>query len=167
MYLFELQFCLDIFPEMGLLHHMVILFFFFLFRAISVAYGVSKARGRKGAVAASLHHSHSNTFITAHSSVGSLTYWVRPEIEPVSSWMLVRFVFSVPHRSSIFSVFLRTSILFSIVVAPTYIPTSSVPFSSHLLQHLLFLDFFFNFFFRLCLWHAKVPVSDMEPMTQW
>ena len=41
-------------------------FFFFLFRAISVAYGNSQARGRIGAAAASLYHNH--------SKAGSLTY---------------------------------------------------------------------------------------------
>ena len=38
-------------------------FFFFgscLFRAASAAYGGSQARGLMGAVASSLHHSHSN-----------------------------------------------------------------------------------------------------------
>ena len=35
-------------------------FFFFFFRAIPVAYGSSWARGRTKAVAAGLHHSHSN-----------------------------------------------------------------------------------------------------------
>ena len=34
--------------------------FFLLFRALPVAYGSSQARGRIGAVAVSLHHSHSN-----------------------------------------------------------------------------------------------------------
>ena len=33
---------------------------FYLFRAIPVAYGGSQARGLIGAVAAGLHHSHSN-----------------------------------------------------------------------------------------------------------
>ena len=36
-------------------------FFFCLFRAVPVAYGSSQARGQIRAVAASLHHSHSNT----------------------------------------------------------------------------------------------------------
>ena len=36
-------------------------FFFFLFRAIPEAYGSSQARGQIGAVAAGLHHSHSNS----------------------------------------------------------------------------------------------------------
>ena len=38
-----------------------ILFYFFAFsRAVPAAYGGSQARGRIGAVAAGLHHSHSN-----------------------------------------------------------------------------------------------------------
>ena len=37
------------------------LFFFGLYRAAPVAYGHSQARGHIGAVAVSLHHSHSNT----------------------------------------------------------------------------------------------------------
>ena len=47
--------------------HIFRLFFFFFFffvfghfRATPLAYGGSEARGRIGAVAASLHHSHSN-----------------------------------------------------------------------------------------------------------
>ena len=35
-------------------------FFFCLFRATLVTYGSSQARGRIGALAASLHHSHGN-----------------------------------------------------------------------------------------------------------
>ena len=35
-------------------------FFFSLFRAIPAAYGGSQGRGQIGAVAAGLHHSHSN-----------------------------------------------------------------------------------------------------------
>ena len=37
-----------------------ITFFFFLFKATFTAYGGSQARGQIGAVAACLHHSHSN-----------------------------------------------------------------------------------------------------------
>ena len=37
------------------------LLFFWLFRATPVAYGGSQTRGPIGAIAASLHHSHSNT----------------------------------------------------------------------------------------------------------
>ena len=34
----------------------------------------------------------SATYTTAHSNTGSLTHWARPEIEPLSSWILVRFI---------------------------------------------------------------------------
>ena len=40
--------------------------------------------GAETAAAASLHHSHSN--------VGSLSHWVRPEMEPMSLWILVQFI---------------------------------------------------------------------------
>ena len=74
------------------------LFLFFLFRAAPMAYGSSQARGRTGAAAAAgLHHSHSTTsklrlwhapqFITKPDP---LAHWVRPGIEPASSWILVR-----------------------------------------------------------------------------
>ena len=50
-----------------------------------------------GAVATSHSHSHriwaaSGTYTTAHGNTRSLTHWARTEIEPVSSWMPVRFV---------------------------------------------------------------------------
>ena len=63
-------------------------FFFFLFRAIRVAYGGSHARGWIGGTAAGLHHSHSN--------IRSLTHWVRPDIEPTTSWFPVIFVSAAP-----------------------------------------------------------------------
>ena len=66
---------------------------------------ISQARRWIGAVATGLHHSHSNqiqassaTYTIAHSNVRSLTHWTRPGIEPVSSWMLVRFVSAEPRR---------------------------------------------------------------------
>ena len=62
-------------------------FFFLLFRA---AYGSSQARGRVGAVAASLSQSHSNA--------RSLTHWARPGIEPTTSWFIVRFISAAPWR---------------------------------------------------------------------
>ena len=40
----------------------------------------------------------SATYTTAHSKTGSLTCWARPGVEPVSSWMLVRFVSAEPWR---------------------------------------------------------------------
>uniref|UniRef100_A0A8D1PEQ8 von Willebrand factor A domain-containing protein 8 n=1 Tax=Sus scrofa TaxID=9823 RepID=A0A8D1PEQ8_PIG len=35
---------------------------------------------------------------TAHSNAGSLTHWVRPGMEAVSSWMLVRFISAEPQQ---------------------------------------------------------------------
>ena len=74
-------------------------FFFGLFRATPMAYGSSQVRGRIGAVAASLHHSHSNIgskrvrdLSTAHGDARSLTHWARPGIKLASSWILVGFV---------------------------------------------------------------------------
>ena len=61
-----------------------IFFLCVFFGAAPEVYGGSQARGLIRATAAGLHHSHSN--------VRSLTHWVRPEIEPMSSWILVGFV---------------------------------------------------------------------------
>ena len=66
--------------------HLQFFFFFFffgLFRAAPAAYGGSQVRGRTGAAAAGLHHSHSNA--------GSLNHWVKPGIKLASSWILVEF----------------------------------------------------------------------------
>ena len=89
-------------------------FFFCLFRATSVVYGGSQARGWIGAALAGLHYSHSNarselclTYTTAHSNAGSLTHWARPGIEPASSWVLVRFITTVlPWELTIYKHFL-------------------------------------------------------------
>ena len=69
-----------------------------------MAHVASQARSRIRAVAASLHHSHSNATLSRvydlhHSSqqhAGYLTYWSRPGMEPSISWFLVRFVSAVP-----------------------------------------------------------------------
>ena len=41
-------------------------FYFLLFRAVPVAYGSSQGRGQIGAIAAGLHHSHSNVGSEPH-----------------------------------------------------------------------------------------------------
>ena len=64
--------------------------FFFFVRATPTVYWSSQARGRNKATAAGLHHSHSNT--------RSLIHWVRPGIEPASSWIRVGFVTAEPWR---------------------------------------------------------------------
>ena len=40
----------------------------------------------------------SATYTTTYSNARSLTHWVRPGIEPASSWMLVRFTSSEPQQ---------------------------------------------------------------------
>ena len=53
-------------PFIKSIHFFLNLFFFWLFRATPVAYGSSHARGRMGATAAGLHHSHSNAGSEPH-----------------------------------------------------------------------------------------------------
>ena len=78
-------------------------FVFCLFGTTPTAYGGSQARGPIGAVAAGLCQSHSNarsepclTYTTVHGNARSLTHWMRPGIEPATSWFLVRFVSTEP-----------------------------------------------------------------------
>ena len=79
-------------------------FFFFLFclfRAATMAYGGSQARGLIRATTAGLPQqcqiqAASVTYTTAHSSTGSLTHWARAGMGPATSWFLVRFVSAMP-----------------------------------------------------------------------
>ena len=80
---------------------------FWLFKAVPTAYVSSQVRGPIGATAASLCHSHSNAGdlshvsvarTTAHGNARSPTHWVRPGIEPTSSWVLIRFISAAPQR---------------------------------------------------------------------
>ena len=87
-----------------------LIFFLCLFRAMPVAYGVSQARGPIGAAAAGLHYSSqpqpqpqprrirdtSATYTTAHGNAKSLTHRGRLGMEPVSSWIIVRFISAEP-----------------------------------------------------------------------
>ena len=76
------------------------IYLFLLFRAAPLTYGGSSARGWTGDTAASVHHSHkqcqicavSVTYTTVCSNARSLTHWMRPGIEPPSSWILIRFI---------------------------------------------------------------------------
>ena len=84
-------------------------FFIFLFRAAHVAYGSSRASGTIGATVASLCHSRwpipqtqhgiraiSVTYTTAQGNTSSLTHQVRPGIESMSPWILVRLITAEP-----------------------------------------------------------------------
>ena len=80
--------------------------FFLSFRVPPMAYGGSQARGQIGGIAASLHHSHSNTRSEPHllltpqltATLDPLNHWVRPGIQLVSSWILGKFVTCEPQR---------------------------------------------------------------------
>ena len=85
-------------------YHITLFFFFCLFRPAPVACGGFQARHWIGAVAASLCHSHAHlghfaSYSTAHGNARSLTHWVRPGIEPASSWILV-ILFLLSHDSN-------------------------------------------------------------------
>ena len=77
------------------------LFIFIFFRATPAVHESSWARVQIGAAAADLQHSHSNarseraaceTCTAAHGHTRSLIHWARPGMEPISSWLLVRFI---------------------------------------------------------------------------
>ena len=80
------------------------IYLFSLFRAASVAYGSSQARGGNGSRICwpipqpQQHQSQavSATYTTAHGNVGSLTHWAGPEIDPMSLGILVGFVSTEP-----------------------------------------------------------------------
>ena len=85
-------------------YYLIITFLFFIFRAAPMGYRGSQATGRIRVVAAGLCHSHSNTGSESclrptpqlRATLDTLTHRARPRIEPVSSWMLVRFIFTEP-----------------------------------------------------------------------
>ena len=68
-------------------------------RVTPEAYGSFQVRGWIGTA--------SMTCTTAHDNAGSLTHWVRPGIEPASSWIPVRFVYIEPWRELLHTVFHR------------------------------------------------------------
>ena len=79
----------------------IYLFIYILFRAAPEAHGSFQARGLIGVRAASLRlgsagQATSVTYTTAHGNTRSVTHWARPGVEPVSSWILVVLISTVP-----------------------------------------------------------------------
>ena len=86
-------------------HQHFLFIYLFILRAVYTTHGGSQVRGPVGAVADGLCHSHSNTRSEQRLQsvpqlmaipTGSSTHWVRPGVEPVSSWTLLRFVSAEP-----------------------------------------------------------------------
>ena len=84
--------------------------FFFAFRATPMAFRGSQAKGRIRTIAAGLHHSYNSTRskpclwptpqLTVMDNTRSST-WVKPRIEPATSWLLVGFVsFLLRHKGN-------------------------------------------------------------------
>ena len=73
----------------------ILFLFFSVFKASTKAYGSSQAKGRMGAAAAGLHHSHISARSEPHfwpvlqlvATLNPLNHWVEPGIKPSSSWM--------------------------------------------------------------------------------
>ena len=75
-------------------------------------YESSQARGRIGATAAGLHHSHSNRRLELHlqptpqlMEMRDRWHWARPGIASASSWILVRLLTTEPRRISLNIIF--------------------------------------------------------------
>ena len=90
-------------------------FFFFLFTATHSAYISSWAMGRITASAPAPSHNHSRdlwgiwaasvTYAAACSNTGSLTHWVKPEIEPTSSGTLCQVLSPLSHGRNSWGIF--------------------------------------------------------------
>ena len=70
------------------------------------------------------------TYTTAHSNADPLTCWARPGIEPVSSWIIVRFISTEPQWELLHSL---------------YLPSWSIPRDIHSFHiHILKKNFFYS-----------------------
>ena len=105
--------------------------FSLFFRATSTAYGGFQARNQIEATDAGLCHSCQPkpqaqqlgiraTFVTYTTAQGNArypTHWERPGIEPISSWILVAFVSTVPQQELLNKILIEFPI-FSIYFPP-------------------------------------------------
>ena len=92
--------------HMCLFPHVYYYYYYCLFRASHMVYGGSQFRGPIRTVADGLCHSHSNArsklclqpTLQLTAMPDPLTHWARSGIEPVSSWLLDRFITTEPQR---------------------------------------------------------------------
>ena len=57
------------------------------------------------------------TYTTAHSNARSLTHWVRPGIEPASSWILAGFITTEPEQEFLLYTFLTATSITAVTSA--------------------------------------------------
>ena len=109
------------------------LFIYLLFTAAPMAYGSSQTRGRIRAVAASLHHSHSNAKWEPRlwpapqfmAILESLANWARSGIKPISSWMLVEFITTEPQWEPLLLFLKEFTLYFHLEKARSRVPLDS------------------------------------------
>ena len=90
-------------------------FFSFFLKTAPVAYGSSQARGSNRSYSCrptpqpQQHwiQAESKTYTTAYGNAGSLTHWVRPWMEPISSRTLCRILNLLSHSGSSFAQVLK------------------------------------------------------------
>ena len=133
-------------------------YIYFVFLGLHLAaYGGSQARGPIGTVAAGLGtiSTASATYNTAHGKTLSITHWVRPGIEPVSSQILLRLISADPWRELRIYIFCLYSIRF-LVSIPSIVefkyfgnisPLLAIFFCCSLTLVIMFSNSFWKFFF--------------------
>ena len=98
---------------------LIFFFFFCFFRAVPKAYGSAQARGRTGASSrrptpqpqGRWIWAASGTYTTPQGNARSPTYWVRPEMEPTSSWRLCRVLNPLSHNRNSWVLYYATSLM--------------------------------------------------------
>ena len=108
-------------------------FFFWLFRAASVAYGRSQTRDGIRATATGLYHSHSDVgselclWPTPQLKAMLDPHWARPGFKPATSCILVRFISAEPWWELLSLNFCTNSIVYARHLLSFWWPGVSVP----------------------------------------
>ena len=103
----------------------------------------------------------SATYTPAHGNVGSLTHWVRPGIEPRSSWIPVGFISAAPQRE-----LLNPGFIWAPEIC-IHEPHSFSPFAEfysvdHALAFCLYCNI--NATLKTLLWHSPVAQWVKDPV---